>query len=224
MNSFKKDLACNITLITVLSLTVIHLALLTLNLFGVFNFTLHSNFNYIVAYALVAVCLLLYIGGFFITKQKQIVFPVWFRIMFYIAFFLFTNTYYIVGAYNHIVAIAFFFAYFAFLINIICLSTFYNLQKDDKNKLKSTSSFLVTSVFLYSVGASALFNLFFSMAKVFFFPTYAFANLLTFVVEMSTMVLVSIIMSLVFSISLKKTKTLVNACLIKTVNASANKR
>ena len=129
MNEFRKDLACNITLISVLSFTLIHLLILTLNLFGITNLTFFSGFSYIIAYVLVVVCLLLFVGGFFVTKIKRLVMPVWFRMMFYIAFYLFTNIYYIFGWYENIVMLVFFFAYISFLVNIIALSVFYNVQK-----------------------------------------------------------------------------------------------
>ena len=215
MNEFKKDLACNITLISVLSFTLIHLLLLTLNLFGVTNFELYEEFNYLVAYIFIIVCLLLYVAGFFIAKKKDLVIPVWFRMMFYIAFYLFTNVYYICGFYHNIYSIIVFFAYVAFLVNVIALSVFYNVQKDEKNRLKSTPKYLVTTVFFYATAINALIQFAINMVKAFFLPKYAFANLLTFVVEMSTMLLVTIIMAIVYTCSLNKTKTVVNGCLIK---------
>lgn len=224
MENFKKDLACNITLISVLFCTVVHLLLITLNLFSVINLKLNINFNYLVAYLLVIICFALYIFGFFITKFKSLIMPSWFRILFYIAFFLFTNVYYVAGLYQNLIAVVFLFAYIAFLINIIALSVFFNIQKDEKNRLKSTVTFLITSVFMYSVATCALFQFIFSIVKVFAFPDYKFATLLVFVVEMSTMLFVSVVMAIVLNASLKRSKTLINACLIKTgMNQSSNK-
>ena len=218
MNEFKKDLACNITLISVLSFTLIHLLLLTLNLFGVTDFNLYYEFNYLVAYILVVVCLLLYVGGFFLSKTQGLVIPVWFRMMFYIAFYLFTNVYYICGFYHNIYSIIVFFAYVAFLVNVIALSVFYNVQKDEKNRLKSTPKYLVTTVFFYATAINALIQFAINMVKAFLLPEYAFSNLLTFVVEMSTMLFVTIIMAIVYYRSLAKSKTLINGCLIKVGN------
>lgn len=216
MENFKKDLACNISLISVLTFTLVHILILTLNLFGVINLKLHIEFNYLVAYALVIVCLALYIFGFFVSKFKNLSIPSWFRILFYVAFFLFTNTYYIAGLYHSIVAKVFLFAYIAFLINIISLSAFFNIQKDEKNRLKSTATFLITSVFMYSVATCALFQFVISIVKALAFPSYEFSTLLVFVVEMSAMLLVTIITTIVMSMSLKRSKALINACLIKT--------
>ena len=104
MNSFKKDLACNIALIVALVFSVVHLIVLTLGLFGTITLNVYEEFNYIFAYILVVLSLALFILSFFITKIKGLVVPAWFRIMFYIAFFLFTNTYYIIGGYRNIIS------------------------------------------------------------------------------------------------------------------------
>lgn len=215
MNEFKKDLACNITLICVLAFSVIHILILTLNLFGVTELAFFEGFNYLIAYILVIVCLLLYIFGFFITKFKELTIPVWFRMMFYIAFYLFTNVYYTCGLYQNIYTVILFFAYIAFLVNISALSVFYNTQKDEKNRLKSTNKFLLTSVFFYSVAINAIIQFVINIFKAFVIPEYVFSNLTVFVIEMSTMLLVSIIMTIIFSVSLEKSKQLINGCLIR---------
>ena len=70
-------------------------------------------------------------------------------------------------------------------------------------------------MFFYAVAINAMIQFAISMFKAFIVPNYALGTLMVFVIEMSTMMLVSIIMAIVFACSLKKTKTLVNACLIK---------
>lgn len=224
MNEFKKDLACNITLICVLAFSFVHIALLTLNLFGVTELAFFEGFNYLIAYILVIVCLLLYVFGFFITKFKSIEMPKWFRMMFYIAFYLFTNVYYCLGMFQNIWALILFFAYIAFLVNIISLSVFYNVNKDEKNRLKSTNTYLVTSVFFYSVATNALVQFLIDAVKVFAFPNYIFTTLMAFVVEMSAMLLVTIIMTVIFASSLNRTKSLINGCLIKIGNSKRSTR
>ena len=215
MNEFKKDLTCNITLITVLAFSVIHILLLTLNLFGVTELQFLGNFNYLVAYILVVVCSILYILGFFISKLQDLTIPKWFRMMFYIAFYLFTNVYYSLGLYENIYTLILFFAYISFLVNIASLTVFYNTQKDEKNRLKSTNKFLVTTVFFYAVAINAMIQFLINTFKAFAVPNYVFSTLSAFVIEMSTMLLVSIIMAVIFYQSLTKTKTLINGCLIK---------
>ena len=189
MNSFKKDLACNITLIVVLAFTVCHILILTLNLFGATQLRFYEDFNYLVAYLLVIVSLALYIFGFFIVKIKGLVFPAWLRILFYVAFFIFSNTYYILGWHSNIIAITFMFAYIAFCVGIVSLSVFYNAQKDDKNRLKSSKKFITTSVFFYAVGACSIIELIVTAIKAFAFPDYVMTSVLVFVVEMCSMLL-----------------------------------
>ena len=215
MNEFKKDLAWNITLIVVLTFTLVHLLVLTLGLFGAITLSLYDGFNYIVAYVLIIVCLVLYIFSFFITKFKGLEVPAWFRIVFYVAFFLFTNTYYIVGGYRNIISIILFFIYISFLSTITNLSVFYNTQKDEKNKLKTSRNYIVTSVFFYSLGTNSIIELFITAFKSFVMPHYEFTTLNVFIVEMSTMILTTIVLSFIISMSLKRTKKLVNSCLIK---------
>lgn len=215
MNNFKKDLACNITLITVLTLTVLYLITLTLNLFGVFNIVFYESFNYILAYILVILCLMLYILGFFISRVNRLNIPKWFRILFYVAFFLFTNVYYMLNWFSSMIGLIFFFSYLAFLINVIALSIFYNVQKDEKNRLKSTKRFLLTSVFFYSIAVCAFVQYLVNLTKIVIFPTYVFNTLTAFVIEMSVMLVVTIIMTMLYAMSLNKRKYIINACLIK---------
>ena len=223
MNNFKKDLVCNITLICVLVFSFVHLTLLTLNLFGVTALEFRENFNYLIAYILAVVCLGLYVFGFFITKIKNLSIPAWFRMLFYIAFYLFTNVYYTLGLFGNIFALIAFFAYIAFLANIISLSVFYNVQKDEKNRLKSTNRFLLTSVFMYSVAINSIIMFLITTFKAFVFPNAELSTLVTFVIEMSTMLLVTIVVTLIFAGSLSKTKELINNCLIKTGEAKSNR-
>lgn len=216
--SFREDLLCNITLICTLSFTCIHLLLLTLNLFGVTRFGLNHGFSYIVAYILVIACLALYILGFYIYRFSRLYVPTWFRMLFYIAFYLFTNVYYILGWFSSILGLIFFYAYIAFLMCIISLSIYFNTQKDDKNKLKIAPRSLITSVFFYSIAGNSILQFIVNIIKVAFFKTYKFATLSTYLVEFGTMLGVSVIVAIVFAISLAQTKTFINACLIKINN------
>ncbi len=224
MKNFKKDLACNITLIFVLACTVTHLILLTLNLFRVTNFYLPEYFNYIVAYVLVAISLALYILGFFVTAKNGFDFPKWLRIMFYIAFFVFTNTYYLTGLFDNIFALIALFVYMSFCLSIISLSIFYNAQKDDKNRLKSTRKFIVTSTFMYSLALDFLLLILVAMIKAFFFAESATSTLLVLVIEACSMILVSIVLMICFNESLKRSKKFINSCLLKYSSPSLVKK
>lgn len=211
----KLELACNLTLIGVLFATAVHILILTLNLLGITNFVVPDNFNYIFAYVLTLVCLMLYILGFFVTRLKKVVFPGWLRILFYIAFFLFTNVYYILNLHTNIVGIIFFYAYIAFLINIVAVSVFYNTQKDEKNRLKATNKFITISVFCYSIAIATFVQLLISFVKVILFKTGSTTTMLVYVVSISTMAIVSIILAVLFFLSLERTKKFINSCLVK---------
>ena len=213
--NFKEDLLCNITLICTLSFTCIHLLLLTLNLFGVTRFELHENFNYIVAYILVIASLALYVFGFYLYRFSRMYIPAWFRMMFYIAFYLFTNVYYILGWFNHLLGLIFFFAYISFLMSIASLSIYFNTQKDDKNKLKIAPKSLLASVYFYSIAGNAILQFIINLVKVIFFKTYKLSTLAVYLAEFGTMIGVSTLVLIVFAISLARSKTLINACLIK---------
>lgn len=212
---FKENLAGNIALIISLIFTIVHLVILTLSVFDLTPFDFYDNFNYFIAYILIIVSLCIYILGFFIEKIAKIKIPAWFQVVFYIAFFLFTNTYYATNAYTNVGAIIFFFAYLSFISTITNISVFYNTQKDEKNKLVASRKYIITSVFFYSVGTNAIFELIFSSIKAFFFPKFIFTSIEAYVVEFCTMLLVTIVMCIILDISLRNKKKIINGCLIK---------
>lgn len=216
--SFKEDLLCNITLICTLSFTCIHLLLLTLNLFGITRFELDYSFNYMIAYILVIACLALYIFGFFIIKLSNLYIPTWFRTMFYIAFYLFTNIYYTFNWFNNLLGLIFFFAYLSFLMCIISLSIYFNTQKDDKNKLKIAPKSLISSVFFYSVAGNAMLQFLINFIKVLCFADYKFSTIHTYIIEFGTSLTICIAVAIAFALSLTRTKKFINACLIKFYN------
>ena len=211
----KNEFACNLTLSFALFFTAVHLLLISFNLFGISKFSVPENFSYVTAYILSLCCLALYIFGFSIAKFKSIVFPSWLRIMFYIAFFLFTNTYYMSGLYLNKIGIVIFYAYIAFLINILSVSIFYNVQKDEKNRLKASNKFITFSVLCYSLAFSTIVQFVICAVKIFFFEAGITSTLSYFVLSMSAMLVVNIALYIAFLISLKKTKKFINACLVK---------
>lgn len=224
MKNFKKDLACNITLICVLAFTICHLVILTLSMFNVLDITLPKNFSYIWAYILVVLCLTLYIFGFFVANFKKIEFPKWLRIMFYIAFFVFTNVYYILGLQRNIFFYLFMMIYVGFLIDIVSVSIFYNIQKDEKNRLRSSAKYIIVNTLCYAVALSSIFGLLINIIKIAFLPKFIFSTLVMMVAEIGTLVLVSIIVAIIFALSLKYNKVIINACLVKTNNKEIVKK
>ena len=144
--------------------------------------------------------------------------PAWFRMLFYIAFYLFTNVYYILNWFNTIVGLIFFYAYISFLACIISLSIYFNTQKDDKNKLKISPKSLITSVFFYAIAGNAIVQFVVNLVKIIAFPNYQFSTLPIYIAEFGTMIAVTAIVTIAFSMSLARSKTFINACLIKINN------
>ena len=216
--TFKEDLLCNITLICTLAFSGIHLLLLTFNLIGITDFELYGRFSYVVAYILVIASLALYVFGFYIYHFSRIYMPAWFRMLFYIAFFFFTNVYYILNWFNTLVGLIFFYIYISFLVCIISLSVYFNSQKDDKNKLKIAPKSLITSVFFYSIAGNALIQFLVNMIKVIAFKNYEFSTLSIYLIEFGIMIAVASVVAIVFAISLAGSKKFINACLIKVNN------
>ena len=135
--------------------------------------------------------------------------------MFYVGFYVFTNVYYYFGLYGSIAGLIVFYLYLAFVINIIALAVFFNTQKNDSNVVKQSTTFITITVFTYSVAAGALLEVIISAVKMLFFSDTMFAALSMFVIDMCVIILVSIIMAIAYSLSLGRSKTLINKCLIK---------
>ena len=206
-----------ILLYTVLAFSVIHSLFLLLSLFSVvpMHFLEKINFNYVTAFVLVGICLLLYIGLMFVEKSKKLVIPEWFKDVFYVGFFVFTNIYYLFGLYSNIISLIVFYVYLAFVLNLISLSIFFNIQKSETNVLKTTTTYTVFTTFAYSVALFAMIETIISAFKLIFASASVFTTLATLVVNMCTGVLVSLIIAVMFAISLTKRKKLINKCLIK---------
>jgi hypothetical protein len=101
---------------------------------------------------------------------------------------------------------------------IISLSVYFNSQKDDKNKLKIAPRSLLTSVFFYSIAGNALIQFVINFVKIIAFPNYEFSTLPIYIIEFGTMIAMSTIITIAFSLSLSRTKRFINACLIKIYN------
>jgi len=215
MKTFKENLYANITLILVLLCNLTHLLIITLNVFGVTAIKFYDKFNYLVAYILIIVSLVIFILGFLFTKAIKFKIPQWFQIVFYIAFFVFTNTYYITNAFNDVFSMLFLYMYISFISIIANVSVFFNVQKDEKNKLKASKKYILTSIFFYSTGTNAIFLFIVSAVKTLFFTYHSFTELPFFVLEFSAMMVITIIMTIIFSISLSHSKKIINGCLIK---------
>lgn len=209
-----------IILYSVLLFSVVHLVFLMLSLFNVLPMPHLDNikFNYVVAFVLLGLCLLLYILFMFIEKSKKLNIPEWFKDVFYIGFFVFTNIYYLFGLYSTIAGLVVFYVYLAFVLNIISLSIFFNVQKSDTNVLKTTTTYTTFTVFAYAVAMFAMLETIISAFKLILGASAELSTLSMVILNMCIGVLVSLIFAIMFALSLTKSKKFINKCLIRYYN------
>lgn len=179
-----------------------------------------SHFNYVGALVVVIVSILCYVAFLFVERIRNLTIPEWFKILFYIAFMVFTNVYYLFSLYHTIAGIVLFDIYLAVLFNILSVSLFYNTQKDSKNVVKTTDKFLVFSCFCYATMMTLIYQLISVLVKVIVSSTEIVASLAMIVSEMSIMLFVCFVFALLFTLSLKRTRKFINGCLIKHVVVS----
>ena len=208
-----------IVLILSLALSVAHLVLLFLGVFGVLvpSWLIESNFNYLLAFCLLALNLILDIVFLVIEKHKLLEIPEWFRVVFFIGFFIFTNVYYYFGLYNLIYTVIILYVYLAVVLSIASISIFYNVQKDDRNIVKSNNKFACVSTFTYSTSMFLIIETAVIAVKIIFGMNTASTSTM-FLINSCVAILVSLVISIIFYLSLSRTKRLVNACLIKLKN------
>lgn len=200
--------------IIVFVLSALHLTFLLLNLFNVFNIKVldRSTFNYIIAFILLGVCLILYFLLMLLEKVWKFNMPNWLKCMFYIGFFVFTNIYYTFGLFEIFWTIIAFYVYLGFILNIISLSVFFNLQKTDNGIIKTNNVFVATFIFCASVATATLIEIIIASIKLL---TNASLLATTFIANLCAIILVSLLMSTMFYLSLAKSKKIINKCLIK---------
>lgn len=207
----------SVLLWAVLALSLVHFSFLLLGLFGIIVPACleRSSFNYIVSFVLVAVCLILYIVLMVVEKKKKMIMPEWFKDVFYIGFYVFTNVYYYFGLFSTLAGLLVFYVCLAFVLNIIALSIFFNTQKNDSNVLRTTNTFTALTTFTYAVTGGALIETVVSAFKLILAKDSMFSTLSMVIIDMCVIVLVSIIMAIIYGSSLSKKKTIINGCLIK---------
>ena len=106
-----------------------------------------------------------------------------------------------------------FYVYLSIVLTILSISIFYNVQKDEKNVVKSSNKFTAVSTFTYSTSMFLIIETLISLVKVIFKAT---ENALTvFLINSSVAILVSLIISVIFYFSLSRNKKFINACLVR---------
>lgn len=206
-----------ITLSLSLALSVVHLVILFLGIFGVIvpSWQINTNFNYLISFCLIAVNFILVIVFMAIEKLKVLSIPEWFRVVFFVGFFVFTNIYYYFNLYNIIYTEILFYIYLATVLSILSISIFYNVQKDDKGMVKSNNKFACISTFTYSTSIFLIIETIVTAIKIISSNGNVTNGLMIFLINSSVAILVSLIISIIFYFSLSKTKRIVNRCLIK---------
>lgn len=207
-----------ITLSLSLALSVIYLVILFLGVFGVLvpAWQINSNFNYLIAFCLVAINFILTIVFLAIEKHSLLDIPEWFRVVFFVGFFIFTNLYYYFNLYNLIYTNIVFYLYLALVLSILSISIFYNVQREDKKVVKVNNKFASVSTFTYSTSIFLILEAVITGLKLLFNNTLITNNgIILFLINTCTVVLICAVISILFYVSLSRKKVFVNKCLIK---------
>ena len=206
-----------ITLILSLILSVAHSVILFLGVFGVLVPAWHmgTNFNYLVAFCLIAINFILVIVFMTIEKHKLLEIPEWFRVVFFVGFFIFTNIYYFFNLYNLIYTEIVFYVYLATVLSILSISIFYNVQREDKKVVKSNNKYACISTFTYSTSMFLVIETVVTAIKILLHGSNIASGLTVFLINSCVAILVSLVISVIFYVSLVKTKKVINGCLIK---------
>ena len=205
----------NAFLIGALTLSLAHFVILLLCLFNVINASavMPNNFNYFVAFGLIAVCLALFMIALFVEQKRALSVPTWLACSFYAAFFIFTNVYYFFGLYNNLLTNLLFYVVLAVLISILSLSIYFNELKGLNGTLENKNRFLGIILFSLSTSISLIIELVIMLIKFIITPNinvtvHALASF-------GILIMSALIFAVLFTQSLKKTKRFANACLIK---------
>lgn len=200
-----------------LGLSVGFLVLVCLGLFGVVvpSWIKANNYNYMIALLLVVLNLVLDIVFMVIETKNKLDIPEWFRVVFFIGFFIFTNVYYYFGLYSIIYTEILFYVYLAVVFAVLSISIFFNVQKNENNMVKTTNAYAAVSTFTYSTSMFLIFETIVALVKI--VSNTAENALLTFLISSCTCLFVSLIISVLFYKSLTGKKKFINACLIRTI-------
>lgn len=222
----KKEIKTNklmtVLLYGLLALCVVHCTFLLLGLFDVLTPACleRDYFNYVIAFVLVGVLIGLYVLFMFIETKKNLVTPTWFKVVLCVGLYVFMNVYYYLGLYESLAGIIVAYVFLGLVLNIFALAIFFNTQKSDAGFIKASNTYTCFSVFAISTCFATIFEVFASTLKIIFIKSSTFASLSMFVLDICVVILVSLLFAVMFSISLAKSKRLINGCLIKVYPAN----
>lgn len=156
-----------------------------------------------------ALCLYLFS---YLIKNKRVNLKDWLAIGFYIAIFMLVNVFNIFGLYNYFVLNLFASMLIGLMLAIIGVSVYYNYLKNESNRVKAKAIVVCIFAFVFTIAGAFIIELvkylvslifetgFYSFGKVALNCLYAGVG--------------SIIINIVFYLSLKGDKKIINACLI----------
>ena len=201
-----------------LGLSVAFLVLLNLGLFNVVvpSWIKNSSFNYMVGFVLVALNLILDITFMVIEAKKKLDIPEWFRVVFFIGFFVFTNVYYYFGLYSIIYTEILFYIYLSVVLSILAISVFYNIQKNENNQIKTSNAYASVTTFTYSTSIFLIIETIVTAIKIISGQGIQ-TGLLSFLIHSCVCIFSSLIIAVAFHVSLSRQKKFINACLIRTI-------
>jgi len=216
----KKTNSINISAIilyVLLGLSALHFIFLMLGLFGVVTPECleREHFNYIVAFVLLALVIIFYALFVWLETKKNLVVPTWFKIVLYVGLYIFTNIYFYFGLYEHIGLTIIAYIFFAFIFNIFALGLYFNSEKNDNGYIKTSDKFPCFKTFAIAMTFGVIFELVISTLKLLLLEGTKFATLSHTIISLSTLMLTSLLMAIMFMISLSKSKRFINGCLIK---------
>lgn len=213
----KKNLFVPILIYSLLVLSLVHCTFLLLGLFDVLtpDCLLRQHFNYVLAFVLCALLIALYVLFAFVENKKNLIVPIWFKTVLYVGLFVFMNTYYYLGLYEHLASLIVAYTFLAVVLNIFALSLLFNSQKSESGLLKASNTYVCFNVFAISICFATIFEILVSTLKIIFIKSSNFASLSMLVLDLCVVFLVSLVFAVMFSISLTKSKKLINGCLIK---------
>lgn len=170
--------------------------------------------NFLLAFIMIIIATVLYLFLLYFEKSK-FEFPEWFKCTIITFIFIFSIIYTMFNLYSYLAFSIIFYVVISFMLSLIGISIFYNYLKDTKNILK-ISPFMV---FLFSVCFTITIGVLIQLIVILTkdlnqLKTTSAPIYLDFYINLGAMLISSLITSFVMFISLKKSKKLINSCII----------
>ena len=209
----KKIKISDIFLYVAIFLTFAFLIFVTIDLFTSLNSRIVGSFtpNFLLTYLMMSISTIIYIL-LLIFERKNLNFPEWFKCFLIFSVFVFCSIYPYLNLFTIIYTDILYNVVFSIIINIISISIFYNLLKDNNNNLKSKPFTLSLFCFSFTV----MFAVIIELIEVLFNIIIRSENIVSInlIIDLLVIICSSIILNIIFFISLKTDKKLINSFLI----------